>query len=318
LRIGPICALDVAIVRVRLAHLRDPALRGIDGARHVEVDLVCLLLGVVGHVVPAPCQRDGGQVGGRRLRLVERRAHVVGVRARRRPARVSIRRLRLDRALRPGNDLQPLVGDGRPALHAPAEGALLETPLGSAEGRELILEVQFAALALLAVVELGAAVGLVLVDVSELAHRLPLVAAERRADLPKLVLHPAALHGQELLRALLVHVVPPTSSAGRSEHEGSRGGPSRRPAPPVLGGPPGVPGEAGRGGAGRLTAPLILTASRIVAIPPLMALILVDDVPGARWWALGVFLAACATDWLDGRLARSRGEVTVAGAFLDP
>jgi len=71
-------------------------------------------------------------------------------------------------------------------------------------------------------------------------------------------------------------------------------------------------------GAGRLNTPLILTASRIVAIPPLMALILVHDVPDARWWALGVFLAACFTDWLDGRLARSRGEVTVAGAFLDP
>jgi CDP-diacylglycerol--glycerol-3-phosphate 3-phosphatidyltransferase len=49
-----------------------------------------------------------------------------------------------------------------------------------------------------------------------------------------------------------------------------------------------------------------------------MVFLLVDDVPGARWWALAVFVLACATDSLDGWLARSRGQVSVAGAFLDP
>jgi len=68
---------------------------------------------------------------------------------------------------------------------------------------------------------------------------------------------------------------------------------------------------------GPLNAPLWFTAVRIVAIPPLMALILIDDIPGGRWWAFGVFVAACATDSIDGWLARSRGLVTVAGAFLD-
>jgi CDP-diacylglycerol--glycerol-3-phosphate 3-phosphatidyltransferase len=80
----------------------------------------------------------------------------------------------------------------------------------------------------------------------------------------------------------------------------------------------GARGYAGRVGRGVMNAPLWLTGSRIVAIPPLMVFLLVDDIPGARWWALGVFVLACATDSLDGWLARSRGQVSVAGAFLDP
>lgn len=68
---------------------------------------------------------------------------------------------------------------------------------------------------------------------------------------------------------------------------------------------------------GPLNAPLWFTAARIAAIPPLMVLLLVDDIPGARWWAFALFVAASATDSIDGWLARSRGLVTVAGAFFD-
>ena len=66
-----------------------------------------------------------------------------------------------------------------------------------------------------------------------------------------------------------------------------------------------------------MTAALWVTAARIGAIPFVMALILVD-FPGSRWWAAAVYAIAAVTDSLDGWLARSRGEVTVAGAFLDP
>ena len=70
---------------------------------------------------------------------------------------------------------------------------------------------------------------------------------------------------------------------------------------------------------GLMNAPLWFTFARIVAIPPLMVLLLVDDVPGGgRWWAFGLFVVACLTDSIDGWLARSRGIVTVMGAFLDP
>jgi CDP-diacylglycerol--glycerol-3-phosphate 3-phosphatidyltransferase len=62
---------------------------------------------------------------------------------------------------------------------------------------------------------------------------------------------------------------------------------------------------------------LIVTAIRIALIPVVMVLILVDD-EGGRYWAFALYVVAAATDSLDGWLARSRGEVTVAGAFLDP
>jgi CDP-diacylglycerol--glycerol-3-phosphate 3-phosphatidyltransferase len=65
-------------------------------------------------------------------------------------------------------------------------------------------------------------------------------------------------------------------------------------------------------------AALTVTVARIVAIPGLMVLILVDGIPDNRWWAAGVYAAAAATDSLDGWLARRRGQETVAGAFLDP
>jgi CDP-diacylglycerol--glycerol-3-phosphate 3-phosphatidyltransferase len=69
---------------------------------------------------------------------------------------------------------------------------------------------------------------------------------------------------------------------------------------------------------GLMNAPLWFTAVRIALIPPLMVLLLVDGIPGARWWAFAIFVVACATDSIDGWLARSRGQVTIAGAFLDP
>lgn len=68
-----------------------------------------------------------------------------------------------------------------------------------------------------------------------------------------------------------------------------------------------------------MNGPLAVTWTRIVAIPGLMALLLVDPdrIPGGRWLAFGVFVGAVLTDWVDGRLARSLGQVTVLGSFLD-
>lgn len=66
-----------------------------------------------------------------------------------------------------------------------------------------------------------------------------------------------------------------------------------------------------------MNAALWVTAVRISTIPAIMALLLVDS-DRSRWWAAGLYAAAAATDSLDGWLARSRGQVTVAGAFLDP
>jgi len=73
-----------------------------------------------------------------------------------------------------------------------------------------------------------------------------------------------------------------------------------------------------RGATWNWNAALTVTVARIIAIPGLMVLILADGIPHHRWWAAGVYVAAAATDSLDGWLARSRGQATVAGAFLDP
>lgn len=64
---------------------------------------------------------------------------------------------------------------------------------------------------------------------------------------------------------------------------------------------------------------LAVTWSRVIAIPGLMALILIpeDSIPGGRWWAFAVWCAAVLTDFVDGRMARSLGQVTVLGSFLD-
>lgn len=63
--------------------------------------------------------------------------------------------------------------------------------------------------------------------------------------------------------------------------------------------------------------PNILTLSRIAAIPLIVALFFVDGST-ARQAALAVFVLAALTDYFDGRLARSRGEQSAFGRFMDP
>jgi CDP-diacylglycerol--glycerol-3-phosphate 3-phosphatidyltransferase len=64
---------------------------------------------------------------------------------------------------------------------------------------------------------------------------------------------------------------------------------------------------------------LAVTWSRVLAIPGLMVLLLIDEdaLPGGRWWAFALWVVAVLTDWVDGRMARSLGQVTVLGTFLD-
>ncbi len=63
--------------------------------------------------------------------------------------------------------------------------------------------------------------------------------------------------------------------------------------------------------------PNLLTLSRILVIPPIVALFFVDgEMP--RWIALGLYAAACITDFFDGYAARSMGQISRLGRFLDP
>src|SRR6266851_1792081 len=66
-----------------------------------------------------------------------------------------------------------------------------------------------------------------------------------------------------------------------------------------------------------LTLPNLLTLSRLVAIPVLMALLLVR-FPAHDQIAAALFLVVSFTDTLDGQIARRRGLVSDLGKFLDP
>src|SRR4051794_21004325 len=66
-----------------------------------------------------------------------------------------------------------------------------------------------------------------------------------------------------------------------------------------------------------MTPPNVISLLRVLAVPAGMALILAE-FDGHELWAAAVYLAAAASDSLDGYLARSRRWESVAGAFLDP
>jgi CDP-diacylglycerol---glycerol-3-phosphate 3-phosphatidyltransferase len=77
-----------------------------------------------------------------------------------------------------------------------------------------------------------------------------------------------------------------------------------------------------------MNLPNLLTLLRIFFVPLLVAALLADGTYLVRWqglvpfsrdiFALAVFLAAAATDLLDGWLARRWGQVTTVGTLLDP
>lgn len=66
-----------------------------------------------------------------------------------------------------------------------------------------------------------------------------------------------------------------------------------------------------------LTLPNILTISRVAVIPVFVALFFLETSTG-QWIACGLFALAAITDFFDGYLARSRGQMSAFGTFLDP
>jgi len=63
--------------------------------------------------------------------------------------------------------------------------------------------------------------------------------------------------------------------------------------------------------------PNILTISRILAIPLIVALFWFEGNT-ARWVTMALFTLAGVTDFFDGMLARSMGRISNLGQFLDP
>ncbi len=60
-----------------------------------------------------------------------------------------------------------------------------------------------------------------------------------------------------------------------------------------------------------------ITVSRIFMVPVFMVCLSLNT-PFTRGLALGVFIVASATDWLDGYLARKYNLITKFGQFMDP
>ncbi|MGB1153079.1 MAG: CDP-diacylglycerol--glycerol-3-phosphate 3-phosphatidyltransferase [Paracoccaceae bacterium] len=64
--------------------------------------------------------------------------------------------------------------------------------------------------------------------------------------------------------------------------------------------------------------PNILTVLRLLAAPGVAVMFLYFTRPYADWFALLLFVAAAATDWFDGFLARAWKQETKLGTMLDP
>ena len=60
-----------------------------------------------------------------------------------------------------------------------------------------------------------------------------------------------------------------------------------------------------------------LTVARAAAVP-FVVLLYAWDFAGHDYWATALFCVSMATDWFDGRIARSRGRTSPLGSLLDP
>ena len=64
--------------------------------------------------------------------------------------------------------------------------------------------------------------------------------------------------------------------------------------------------------------PNVLTYGRMAAVPVVAGCLLRTDAFWMHWLALGIFIAAGVTDFLDGYLARAWGQQSSLGRMLDP
>ncbi|VTZ21456.1 CDP-diacylglycerol--glycerol-3-phosphate 3-phosphatidyltransferase [Methylocella tundrae] len=72
-------------------------------------------------------------------------------------------------------------------------------------------------------------------------------------------------------------------------------------------------------GSGRTwSVPNLLTYGRVAAVPVVVGCLFWSEIALMRWVALGLFIAAAITDFLDGYLARVLSQQSALGRMLDP
>ncbi|NKB47401.1 MAG: CDP-diacylglycerol--glycerol-3-phosphate 3-phosphatidyltransferase [Legionellales bacterium] len=66
-----------------------------------------------------------------------------------------------------------------------------------------------------------------------------------------------------------------------------------------------------------MNLPTYITGLRVLLIP-ILVIVYGLPMPGSHWAAALIFVLGGVTDWVDGYLARSLGQTSRFGAFLDP
>ncbi|MCR4696837.1 MAG: CDP-diacylglycerol--glycerol-3-phosphate 3-phosphatidyltransferase [Lachnospiraceae bacterium] len=67
-----------------------------------------------------------------------------------------------------------------------------------------------------------------------------------------------------------------------------------------------------------MNLPNKLTILRIVIVPFFVIALTIEAIPFGKWIALGLFIVASLTDFLDGYIARKNNLITDFGKFADP
>jgi cardiolipin synthase len=67
-----------------------------------------------------------------------------------------------------------------------------------------------------------------------------------------------------------------------------------------------------------VTIPNAISVARLVGVPVFLWLVLGPRSTAGDWWAVGLLIAAAASDWLDGKIARALNQQSRLGQVLDP
>jgi cardiolipin synthase len=66
------------------------------------------------------------------------------------------------------------------------------------------------------------------------------------------------------------------------------------------------------------TIPNLISLARLAGVPVFLWLVLAVRSQTGDWWAVGLLVAASASDWLDGKIARALNQQSDLGEVLDP